>query len=126
MKLEMSTFASQTSAQLVDKLTDLKTELFSIRQQKNLGTLKGNEIAMARKNVARCLTALRETRLIEAIEQYKDAKLLPKDMRAKLTKKLRSKLTRNQARSQTWAAQCREMRFKKKYYAYTEETIKAA
>lgn len=126
MKVEMSTLTPLTSDQLVSKLTVLKTELFTIRQQKNLGTLKGKEISTARKNVARCLTALREKRLEEAIEKYKKARILPKDMRKKLTKKLRMKLTKNQARSQVWRVQCREMKYKKKYYSYSERTVEAA
>lgn len=121
MKETAESYRALTIEDLLVKIKDLKTELLTLRQQKNLGTLKGNEIKHARKNVARAMTVLTEKRTDEAIEKYKDAKILPKDMRQRLTRSMRLKLTKKQENKKVWKVRVREMKYPKVYFSYVED-----
>lgn len=105
---------------LVESVKNHKSHLLTLRQQKTLGTLKGKEISQARKSIAQTLSVLTEKRIEEAVEKYKNAKHLPKDMRMKLTRSKRHELTRRQQRKQVRKVRARQNKFRKIYFGYQE------
>ncbi|KAM0674783.1 60S ribosomal protein L35 [Gurleya vavrai] len=114
------TFRTLSTDALIESIKNHKSYLLTLRQQKTLGTLKGNEISETKKLIARALTVLTEKRTEEAVSQYKDAKRLPKDMRMKLTKAKRLALTRRQERKAVRKVRAKANKFRKVFFGYQE------
>lgn len=120
MKDVVATLKNMNVDALIESVKNHKSHLLTLRQQKTLGTLKGKEISETRKNIARALSVLTEKRIEEAVEKYKNAKHLPKDMRMKLTRSKRHELTRRESRKQVRRVRARQNKYRKIHFGYQE------
>ncbi|EJW03576.1 ribosomal protein L29 [Edhazardia aedis USNM 41457] len=118
--IPMSRLRNKTEENLLKLLSEHKNELLKLRQQKVSGNVKPTDFTKERRNVARILTQIRHKRLVNAIKKYRNAKLLPKDMRPKKTRAQRLMLTEEQKNTLTWRERIRKRKYKKQYFAYVE------
>lgn len=81
-------------AEIQKILVELKTELAELRVAKVTGgaPAKLAKIKDVRKGIARCLTVYNQRRREMAKKEYRGKKHMPKDLRPKLTKKIRLSL----------------------------------
>lgn len=104
-----------TDEQLQTQLKDLKENLVSLRAKKD--TVRSGEIVRARKSIARILTIINLKARQQVRESITDPKTLPKDLRPKLTRALRRKLTASEAGAKTLRQQKKSAAFPKRQYA---------
>jgi len=94
-KVKASELRSSSKADLLAKLTELKTELAALRvaQVSNANASKVGKIKGVRKAIARVKTVITQTQRAELRKFYANSKYLPRDLRAKRTRALRRALT---------------------------------
>ncbi len=62
--MKLSEIRELSTSELNAKVYELKEQLFELRRKKAVGALEhGEEVARVRKDIARCLTVLREREL---------------------------------------------------------------
>ena len=93
-------------------LSELRFSKVSASQQ-----MKVSKIKTVRKDIARTLTVLNTMKKDEAREAHKKSKYQPLDLRKKLTRRLRRRLTRAQLTKTTLRTQKRNENFPKRKYA---------
>ncbi|KCZ77965.1 ribosomal protein L29 [Anncaliia algerae PRA109] len=119
MKILAEELRAKTIPELETFISELKSECLRLRQQKNSHTIRPKEIREARKNVARAMTIRTEKLYEEAWNKHKNDKVLPKELRPKLTRAKRLALTEKQVNR-------RERHYggyrtqKKVYFSYSE------
>merc|ERR1712187_1058697 len=101
---------------LTKQLDELKTELAQLRVQKIVGgaSSKTQRIHDVRKSIARVLTANQRSQLRLF---YKNKKYLPLDLRPRLTRALRRRLTKHEATLKTQRQRKKEIHFPQRKYA---------
>jgi large subunit ribosomal protein L35e len=120
MKIEASEIREKSMADLETMIGDLKAAYLTARQQKRSGIVKGHEMRVAKKNVARALTVLTEKKYVEAVEKHKNDKYLPKDLRPKMTRAKRRALTKRQMGLKVHRVKKMERMYPKVYFSYSE------
>ena len=93
-------------------LAELKFNKVSASQQ-----MKVSKLRTVRKDIARVLTVLNTLKKDQAREQFAKAKYQPFDLRAKKTRKLRRKLTKNQRNLTTLKERKRAENFPQRKFA---------
>ncbi|RJE20694.1 60S ribosomal protein L35 [Aspergillus sclerotialis] len=104
---------------LTKQLDEVKTELNTLRVQKIAGgaSAKSQRIRDCRKSVARILTVINANQRSQLRLFYKNKKYLPLDLRPKLTREMRRRLTKNEATKITEKQRKRQIHFPQRKYA---------
>jgi large subunit ribosomal protein L35e len=109
---------TKSKKQLEEQLVELKQELAKLRvQNAGASNVKSNRIGDVRKSIARVLTVLNQTQRDQVRQFYQDKKYLPQDLRPKLTRALRRRLSPEDAKRQTLKAKKRASAFPQRKYA---------
>merc|ERR1719409_1362334 len=103
MKIAAHTIRSSSAAELISQLKDHKEELAQLRVAKATGgaASKLAKIKVVRHNIARILTVYNQKQKNEARDKFKGAKFVPKDIRPKLSRSLRKRMTKEQKQAVT-------------------------
>lgn len=103
MKVKAYELRKKDEAELLKDLEAAKKELMELRVAQVTGAVASKlaHIRGARKNIARILTVHSEMRRNAAKALYKGKKYVPKDLRKKLTRAMRRRLTPQQANKKT-------------------------
>ena len=90
-KLKISALSTKELGELKQELLKLKEELSQLRvaQATNAGASKLSQIGVVRKNIARVLTVFNQKRRAETKKIFQGTKYMPKDLRPKLTRRIR-------------------------------------
>merc|ERR1739841_31914 len=118
-KIKAHELRSKGKNDLVKQLDELKTELQSLKVQKvaNANSSKLTKITAVRKGIARINTVMTAKTRESLREHYKNKKYLPLDLRAKKTRALRRKLTKNEERKVTLRQKKRQQAFPTRKFA---------
>ncbi|KAJ5072219.1 hypothetical protein M0811_09599 [Anaeramoeba ignava] len=118
-KLKSTELRAMNKTQLTEKLDNLKTELWNLRVSKvaSSSQSKLTKIKTVRKDIARVLTVINQKRKTALFNQYKHDKYRPLDLRPKLTRAMRRRLTPKQAHKKTLKLQKRLRHFPKRKFA---------
>ncbi|TFL06014.1 60S ribosomal protein L35 [Pterulicium gracile] len=118
-KVKAYELQSKSKNDLSKQLAELKGELLSLRVQKIAGgsASKLTKINVVRKSVARVLTVMNQKARQNLREYYKDKKYLPLDLRAKKTRAIRRRLTKNEKSQKTLKQRKKELNFPTRKYA---------
>merc|ERR1711869_179761 len=110
---------SKSKADLTKQLDELKTELANLRVAKVTGGAQSklSKIKVVRKNIARVLTVINETQKGALRQHYAGLKYAPLDLRAKKTRAIRRRLTKNEGDMVTERASKRAVYFPLRKYA---------
>ncbi|OKP14354.1 60S ribosomal protein L35 [Penicillium subrubescens] len=105
--------------ELSKQLEELKTELNQLRVQKiaNGASTKTQRISEVRKSIARVLTVINANQRAQLRLFYKNKKYIPLDLRPKLTRDLRRRLTKFEATRTTERQRKRQIHFPQRKYA---------
>ncbi|KAJ5587672.1 60S ribosomal protein L35 [Penicillium hispanicum] len=105
--------------ELSKQLEELKTELNQLRVQKiaSGASTKTQRIHDVRKSIARILTVINANQRAQLRLFYKNKKYLPLDLRPKLTRELRRRLTKHEATRITEKQRKRQIHFPQRKYA---------
>ncbi|EGD82971.1 60S ribosomal protein L35 [Salpingoeca rosetta] len=109
----------KTKAEMLKQLDDYKAELASLRVEQVTGNSasKLGKIKSVRKSVAVVKTVLHEATRAAVRKHYAGAKYKPLDLRRKLTRAMRRRLTKREANAKTARQIKRERAFPKLVYA---------
>jgi len=104
---------------LMKQLDELKTELGQLRVQKIAGgaASKLTKIHDLRKSISRVITVINANQRAQLRLFYKNKKYLPLDLRPKLTRALRRRLTKHEASLVTEKQQKKRIHFPQRKYA---------
>ncbi|EIW61938.1 ribosomal protein L35 [Trametes versicolor FP-101664 SS1] len=118
-KVKAYELQSKSKNDLTKQLTELKTELLSLRVQKIAGgsAAKLTKINTVRKSIARVLTVTNQKQRQNLREFYKNKKYLPLDLRAKKTRAIRRRLTKHEASLKTLKQRKKDIHFPIRKYA---------
>ncbi|KAH9943418.1 ribosomal protein L35 [Epithele typhae] len=118
-KVKAYELQSKSKLDLTRQLTELKTELLSLRVQKIAGgsAAKLTKINTVRKSIARVLTVTNQKQRQNLREFYKKKKYLPLDLRAKKTRAIRRRLTKHEASLKTEKQRKKDLHFPLRKYA---------
>lgn len=99
VKVKAYELRKKDDEQLKKQLEELKTELSHLRVAKVAGGApsKLSKIRVFRKDVAKVLTIIHEKKRTQLKADLKGKKYLPLDLRPKLTRAIRQRLTKEQA-----------------------------
>ncbi|KAJ5985311.1 hypothetical protein N7499_008410 [Penicillium canescens] len=105
--------------ELAKQLEELKLELNQLRVQKisSGASTKTQKIGEVRKSIARVLTVINANQRAQLRLFYKNKKYLPLDLRPKLTREIRRRLTKHEATRTTVRQQKRATHFPQRKYA---------
>lgn len=101
--------------QLTTQLSDLKASLVQLRAKQQ--SARPGEIKRVRKSIARVLTIINLNARSKVAASIQNPKHLPKDLRPKLTRALRRKLSPSEAQAKTLRATKKAAAFPKRKYA---------
>ena len=92
-KIKAKSLLSKSPEDLKEDLRQLKKELAELRvaQVTNGGASKLSQIGVVRKNIARVLTVFNQKRRSETKAALQGQKYMPKDLRPKLTRRIRQR-----------------------------------
>ncbi|BEJ16465.1 hypothetical protein CspHIS471_0510700 [Cutaneotrichosporon sp. HIS471] len=118
-KVRASELASKNKADLLVQLTELRTELATLRVQKVVGgsSSKLTKINTVRKSIARVLTVVNQKQRQNLREFYKKSKYMPLDLRYKKTRAIRRRLTAKEAGAITTKAHKKAIHFPQRKFA---------
>merc|ERR1712004_965100 len=118
-KVKAYELRTKTSKELIAELEEQKAELAQLRVAQVTGgaASKLMKIKVVRKNIARVLTVYNMKQKTEAAAKYKGKKWVPKDLRPKMTVKLRRKLKPEQEKAMTAKEKVKKQNFPKRKYA---------
>jgi len=104
---------------LLKQLKDMRQELIQLRTQKVAGgaSAKLNRIHDVRKGIAKILTVVNASQRSQLRLFYKNKKHLPLDLRPKLTRAIRRRLTPKERSLKTDKQKKRETHFPQRRYA---------
>merc|ERR1712193_65558 len=99
VKVKAKDLRGKKKEDLLKQLDELKTELSQLRVAKVTGgaASKLSKIRTVRKSIARVLTVVHQTQKENLRKFYHNKKYKPKDLRKKLTRAIRRKLTQHEA-----------------------------
>lgn len=118
MYISAEELRSKSIEQLESELPALESAYMSLRQERHSRSAERDDVRVAKKNVARCKTVMREKKLAALVEKYKGQENLPKELRPKLTKALRMKLTKTQMNRKTRSQRMHAMKYPQKVFAF--------
>merc|ERR1711920_698494 len=109
----------KTKEELLKQLDDLKKELAELRVAKVTGgaASKLSKIKVVRKSIAVVLTVTNQTEVSEYRKVYADAKYKPTNLRAKKTRAIRRRLTKEQLGLKTKRQEKRDAYFPLRKFA---------
>ncbi|KAL7422329.1 60S ribosomal protein L35, L29 [Cryptotrichosporon argae] len=118
-KIRAFELQSKNKADLLAQLTELKTELATLRVQKVVGgnQSKLTKIGTVRKSIARILTVINQKQRQNLREFYKKSKYIPLDLRYKKTRAIRRRLTKKEASLITEKQHKKDIHFPQRKYA---------
>ena len=118
-KVKAFELQSKNKADLLAQLTELRTELSTLRVQKVVGgsSSKLTKINTVRKSIARVLTVVNQKQRQNLREFYKKSKYIPLDLRYKKTRAIRRRLTKKEANATTLKAHKKAVHFPQRKYA---------
>uniref|UniRef100_A0AC34QIM4 Large ribosomal subunit protein uL29 n=1 Tax=Panagrolaimus sp. JU765 TaxID=591449 RepID=A0AC34QIM4_9BILA len=118
-KLKARELREKKKDELQKTLDEQKNELANLRVAKVTGAQasKLSKIRVVRKNIARTLTVMNQLQKLNLRKYYQGRKYKPKDLRPKLTRALRRKLTKSELSRKTAKQLHRERKFPKRVYA---------
>ncbi|KAJ5226809.1 60S ribosomal protein L35 [Penicillium citrinum] len=118
-KVKAGQLWGKNKEELSQQLEELKTELNQLRVQKiaNGASAKTMRIHDVRKSIARVLTVINANQRAQLRLFYKNKKYLPLDLRPKLTRELRRRLTKHEATRTTERQRKRAIHFPQRKYA---------
>jgi len=121
-KVKAYELQSKTKNDLAKQLTELKTELLTLRVQKIAGgsASKLTKINTVRKSIARVLTVTNQKLRQGTREHYKKKKYLPLDLRPKKTRAIRRRLTKHEKSLKTLKQRKKDAHFPRRKYAVKE------
>lgn len=97
MRISAAELRQLSIEDLEKKYADIKTSLLHVRQRQISSNATPVELYDCKRNVACVMTILREKRLEEVVKSHSLLKKrLPKELRPKLTRKIRTGLTKAQ------------------------------
>lgn len=104
-KVSVATLRTKSKKELMDEVLKLKQELSSLRVAKATGNTpnKMTKIGDVRKDIARVLTVINQTRKELLRKSYAKKAWVPLDLRPKKTRAIRRRLTRHETNLQTRA-----------------------
>ncbi|KAB8069086.1 ribosomal L29 protein-domain-containing protein [Aspergillus leporis] len=104
---------------LTKQLDELKLELSQLRVQKIAGGASSKTLRIhdVRKSIARVNTIINANQRAQLRLFYKNKKYLPLDLRPKLTRDLRRRLTKHESTVKTERQRKREIHFPQRKYA---------
>jgi len=109
---------SKNKDDLLKQLGELKTELSQLRTQKVVSSgSKLNKIHDLRKSIARVLTVINAKQLSQLRLFYKKKKYLPLDLRAKQTRAIRRRLSKEDASRVLEKTKKKQTHFPQRTYA---------
>merc|ERR1719183_32239 len=119
MKIAAHTIRSSSPAELIAQLKDHKNELAMLRVAKATGgaASKLAKIKVVRHNIARILTVYNQKQKNEARDAYKGKKFVPKDIRPKLSRALRKRMTKEQKKAVTPRQKIKNQNFPQRKFA---------
>ncbi|KAI9574856.1 ribosomal L29 protein-domain-containing protein [Boletus coccyginus] len=118
-KVKAYELQSKSKNDLTKQLSDLKSELLTLRVQKTTGGApsKLTKINVVRKSIARVLTVMNHKSRQNLREYYKNKKYLPLDLRPKKTRAIRRRLTKREASLKTEKQHKKDIHFPLRRYA---------
>ncbi|KAI0796649.1 ribosomal protein L35 [Abortiporus biennis] len=118
-KVKAYELQSKSKNDLSKQLTELKTELLSLRVQKIAGgsAAKLTKINTVRKSIARVLTVMNQKARQNLRELYKNKKYAPLDLRTKKTRAIRRRLTKHEDSLKTLKQRKKDIHFPIRKYA---------
>jgi len=105
--------------QLTSELEAFRADYQRCIQQRHSQSIEPEEVRMARKNITRCTHILREKELIGLVEEYKGRRFIPKQLRPKLNRALRRKLTNKQANAKVRRVRIRESKYPPQIFSFS-------
>ncbi|KKA16861.1 60S ribosomal protein L35 [Rasamsonia emersonii CBS 393.64] len=124
-KVKTGQLWGKSKDELIKQLEELKTELNQLRVQKIAGgaASKLTRIHDLRKSIARVLTVINANQRAQLRLFYKGKKYLPLDLRPKLTRAMRRRLTRHEASLVTEKQRKKQIHFPQRKYAVKVEPL---
>lgn len=120
VKVEAAELRTLSDEELAAALKNCEEEYQRFLQQRYSHTAERADVTLARKNIARCKYVMKERQIKMAVEEFKGSKYLPKELRPKLNKALRMRLTRDQRNKKTLSQRIHKSKYPKKVFAFTE------
>lgn len=117
--MRASELRTKTKADLEKEAEELRIELGQLRVAKVTGgpASKLSKIREVRKSIARVLTVINSQKRDALKEHYKDKRFKPLDLRAKKTRAIRRRMTKEQISKKTVRQMKRERAFPMRKYA---------
>ncbi|PSR72918.1 hypothetical protein EW026_g7054 [Hermanssonia centrifuga] len=118
-KVKAYELQSKSKNDLTKQLTELKTELLTLRVQKIAGgsAAKLTRISTVRKSIARVMTVMNQKARQNLRELYKKKKYAPLDLRTKKTRAIRRRLTKHEESLKTLKQRKKDIHFPIRKYA---------
>lgn len=118
-KLKARELRGKTKDELMKQLNDFKQELSTLRVAQVTGgaASKLSKIKVVRKSIARVLTVINQTQKENLRKLFQGKKYKPKDLRPKLTRKMRRRLTKRERNIKTNRTLRKVKRFPRRMYA---------
>ena len=118
-KLKARDLRGKSKNELMKQLNDFKQELSTLRVAQVTGgaASKLSKIRVVRKSIARVLTVINQTQKENLRKLFKGKKYKPKDLRPKLTRKMRRRLTKRERSIKTERTIKKIKRFPRRMYA---------
>ena len=118
-KLKARDLRGKSKDELMKQLNDFKQELSTLRVAQVTGgaASKLSKIRVVRKSIARVLTVINQTQKENLRKLFKGKKYKPKDLRPKLTRKMRRRLTKRERSIKTERTIKKIKRFPRRMYA---------
>ncbi|KAF2667888.1 hypothetical protein BT63DRAFT_415407 [Microthyrium microscopicum] len=122
-KVKTSSLWGKSKDDLMKQLKDMRQELVQLRTQKVAGgaSAKLNRITDVRKAIARILTIINANQRAQLRLFYQDKKHKPLDLRPRVTRAMRRRLTPAEAALKTTKAKKRESHFPARNFAIKAE-----
>jgi ribosomal protein L29 len=119
MKLAVEDLRKLDIEELEKRIREMKKEKLLLRQQKNSGDAKPEDLMTASKNYAKLLHVRREKIILET---YKDVPIdkLPKKLRPRRNKALRQRISDRLLNRKTYKQKKRAAGYRKIIFAYKE------
>ncbi|ETW84062.1 hypothetical protein HETIRDRAFT_415779 [Heterobasidion irregulare TC 32-1] len=118
-KVKAYELQSKSKNDLTKQLSELKTELLTLRVQKIAGgsASKLTKINTVRKSIARVLTVTNHKQRQNLRDFYKNKKYLPLDLRPKRTRAIRRRLTPHEKSLKTLKQRKKDIHFPQRKFA---------
>ncbi len=109
-----------TYDQLLTELEAFNTMYMNARQEKISQSLDSTNTKILRKNIARCTQILHEKKMEAYINEFKGKKHIPKELRPKLNRALRRRLTKEQQKKRVRKVRLHAAKYPQKIFSFVE------